>query len=197
MLVSAEEKHEEKHIEEEEKERARRTGVEGVLARKYPELYAELKELAERTGRSVLDLMASYTHWALELRRYSSIVTEEELKKVTPEALHAALKMILFFEERYIRLASYANIATATQVFEWLRTLYYPYPQATSQPQAVPIVPPPPQPDRVSQIINAVLRAIEMFSMGSEEVRRQLAREIAEELARVAGQGQKPSGEKK
>jgi hypothetical protein len=196
--MSAEERPEEKHIEEEEKERARRTGIEGVLARKYPELYAELKELAQRTGRSVLDLLASYTHWALELRKYSSIVTEEDLKKVTPEALHAALKLLLFFEERYIRLASYANIAVATQVLDYLKSLYYPYPQTPSQPQTVPIpVPPPPQPDRVSQIINAVLRAIEMFSMGSEEVRRQLAREIAEELMRIAGPGQKPSGEKK
>jgi len=53
--------------EQPEKETARRLGVEGVLARKYPELYQKLKDLSVKTGQSVLDLLASYTNWALEL----------------------------------------------------------------------------------------------------------------------------------
>ena len=180
--------------EERARERSQKTGVEGVIARKYPELYQKLKELASKTGQSVLDLLVAYTNWALELREYSTIVTEEDLKNVDAKSLYSALKMILFFEERYIRLASYMNIATAMQVLDYLRTLYYPQP-STTPTQTPTIIPPPPQPqpDRVSQVLNAVLRAIEMFSMGSEEVRRQLAREIAEELLKQA----QPNPEKK
>ncbi len=167
--------------------KSQKSGVEGVIARKYPELYQKLKELSTRTGQSVLDLLVAYTNWALELREYSTIITEEDLKNIDAKSLYSALKMILFFEERYIRLASYMNIATAMQVLEYLRTLYYPQ-QSTTTAQTPVIIPPsaPQQPDRVSQILNAVLRAIEMFSMGSDEVRRQLAREIADELLKQA-----------
>jgi hypothetical protein len=180
--------------EEKVRERSQKTGVEGVIARKYPELYQKLKDISQKTGQSVLDLLVAYTNWALELREYSTVVTEEDLKNIDAKSLYSALKMLLFFEERYIRLASYMNIATAMQVLDYLRTLYYPQPSTTTTSTPAIIPPPPqPQPDRVSQILNAVLRAIEMFSMGSEEVRRQLAREIAEELLKQA----QPSPEKK
>jgi len=174
--------------EQPEKETARRLGVEGVLARKYPELYQKLKDLSVKTGQSVLDLLASYTNWALELREYSTYVTDEDLKNVTPESLYSALKLLLFFEERYIRLASYVNISTATALLDYIKSLYYPIPQQASPSQPPPPLPPipPSQPDRFTRLMDAILRAIEMFSMGSEDVRRKLAYDIAQELIKLS-----------
>jgi len=183
--------------EQPEKETARRLGVEGVLARKYPELYQKLKELSAKTGQSVLDLLASYTNWALELREYSTYVTDEDLKNVTPESLYSALKLLLFFEERYIRLASYVNISTATAILDYVKSLYYPIQTQTSPSQPPPPIPmiPPSQPDRFTKLMDAILRAIEIFSMGSEDVRRRLAYDIAQELIRLSQP--QPQGEKK
>jgi hypothetical protein len=173
---------------EQEKETARRLGVEGVLARKYPELYQKLKDLSVKTGQSVLDLLASYTNWALELREYSTYVTDEDLKNVTPESLYSALKLLLFFEERYIRLASYVNISTATAILDYVKSLYYPVSTQSSPSQPPPPLPPipPSQPDRFTKLMDAILRAIEMFSMGSEDVRRRLAYDIAQELIKLS-----------
>jgi hypothetical protein len=183
--------------ETQEKETARRLGVEGVLARKYPELYQKLKDLSVKTGQSVLDLLASYTNWALELREYSTYVTDEDLKNVTPQSLYSALKLLLFFEERYIRLASYVNISTATAILDYVKSLYYPV-----QVQSSPSQPPPPLPlipqqqsDRFTRLMDAILRAIEMLSMGSEDVRRRLAYDIAQELIKLSQP--QPQGEKK
>jgi hypothetical protein len=183
--------------EAQEKETARRLGVEGVLARKYPELYQKLKDLSVKTGQSVLDLLASYTNWALELREYSTYVTDEDLKNVTPESLYSALKLLLFFEERYIRLASYVNISTATAILDYVKSLYYPISTQSSPSQPPPPLPPipPSQPDRFTKLMDAVLRAIEMFSMGSEDVRRRLAYDIAQELIKLSQP--QPQGEKK
>jgi len=182
--------------EQPERETARRLGVEGVFARKYPELYRRLKDLAEKTGQSFIDLLASYTNWALELREYSTYITEEDLKNVTPQSLYAALKMLLFFEERYIRLASYVNISTATAILDYVKSLYYQFPTQTSPSQPPPPIPiiPPSQPDRFTRLMDAILRAIEMFSMGSEDMRRKLANDIAQELIRLSqpqSQGEK------
>jgi len=183
--------------EQPERETARRLGVEGVLARKYPELYQRLKDLSVKTGQSVLDLLASYTNWALELREYSTYVTEEDLKNITPQSLYAALKLLLFFEERYIRLASYVNISTATAILDYVKSLYYPIQVQSSPSQPPPPIPiiPPSQPDRFTKLMDAIVRAIEMFSMGSEDVRRKLANDIAQELIRLSQP--QPQGEKK
>jgi hypothetical protein len=178
-----------------EEQKKTKSGIEVALAKKYPELYAKLKDLSERTGKSILDLMASYTNWAIELREYATFVTEADLKNITPEALYSALKLLMFFEERYIRLISYINVAQAEAVINTMFRLFYPmYTSQQSTAPATPFTPPPPpQPDRVSRLMDAILRAIEMFSMGQEDVRRQLAREIAEELLRLSQPSQSSS----
>jgi len=95
---------------------------------------------------------------------------------------------LLFFEERYIRLASYVNISTATAILDYVKSLYYPIPTQASPSQPPPPLPPipPSQPDRFTKLMDAILRAIEMFSMGSEDVRRRLAYDIAQELIKLS-----------
>jgi hypothetical protein len=185
-------------MSEEKKELAREKGVEGVIAKKYPQLYERLKTLSEQTGQSVIDLMASYTNWALEIREFSTLVTPEDLTKITPEALYSALKLLLFFEERYIRLASYVNVSQGLAVFDALRQLLLSTQVAQQQSQQpLPSLLIPPQPSTVDRLINSIVRAIEMFSMGREEVRRELAKSIAEELIRMSQQpSQQPAQQK-
>ena len=182
-------------MSEEEKREFRERGAEGVIARKYPQLYEKLKEISERTGQSILDLLASYTNWALEIREFSSMVTQEDLANITPESLYASLKLLMFFEERYIRLISYMNVANALAIFNALRELLtYSTTAATAQQTTAPLLPlVPPQPSRVERLIDAILRGIEMATLGSEGTRRQLAREIAEEIVKLASQQQTPS----
>ena len=174
--------------EEKHREIAQVKGIEGVLAKKYPELYERLKAVAERTGQSLLDLIASYTNWAMELREFSTLVTPEDLKNITPESLYSALKMIMFFEERYIRLVSYINVSQALAIFDALRQLllYQTVPSTqgqTTQP-ILPLV--PPQPSKIDRLIDAVLKGIELFSMGREDVRKQIAEEVARKLLELA-----------
>jgi hypothetical protein len=175
--------------EEAKKELAREKGVEGVIAKKYPQLYERLRTLSEQTGQSVIDLLASYTNWALEIREFSTLVTPEDLHEITPKALYSALKLLLFFEERYIRLASYVNVSQGLAVFDALRQLLLSTQVAQQQSTQQPLLPlVPPQPSTVDRLINSIVKAIEMFSMGREEVRRELARSIAEELIRMSQQ---------
>jgi len=175
-------------MSEEKKELAREKGVEGVIAKKYPQLYERLKTLSEQTGQSIIDLLASYTNWALEIREFSTLVTPEDLMKITPEALYSALKLLLFFEERYIRLASYVNVSQGLAVFDALRQLLLSTQVTQQQSAQQPLLPLVPQPSTVDRLVSAIVRAIEMFSMGREEVRRELARSIAEELIRMSQQ---------
>jgi hypothetical protein len=180
--------------EEKKTELAREKGVEGVLAKKYPDLYERLKQISEQTGQSILDLIASYTNWALEIREFSTLVTPEDLKRINSEALYSALKLLLFFEERYIRMASYVNVSQALAIFDALRQLYIATAPMQTQQQQQPIIPfVPPQPSTIDRFINAVVRAIEIFSMGREEVRRTLAKEIAEELIKISQTQSQPS----
>jgi len=176
-------------MSEEEKREFRERGIEGVVARKYPQLYEKLKDISERTGQSVLDLMASYTNWAIEVREFSTMVTHEDLANVTPESLFASLKLLLFFEERYIRLISYMNVANALAIFNALRELLTYSTTTTTQQAPSPILPlVPQQPSRLERLLDAIIKGIEMATLGSGEIRRQLAREIAEEIVRLASQ---------
>jgi len=174
--------------EEEKKELAQVKGIEGVFAKKYPELYERLKAVSQQTGQSVLDLLASYTNWAMEIREFSTFVTPEDLKRISPEALYSALKLMMFFEERYVRLASYVNVSQALAIFDALRQLLIYQTATTQQGQpAQPLIPlMPPQPSRIDRLIDAILRGIEMFAMGREDVRKQIAEEVAKKLIELA-----------
>ena len=181
--MSEEEAREEKH-----REISQIKGIEGVFAKRYPELYEKLKIVSQQTGQSLLDLIASYTNWAIELRQFSTLVTPEDLKHITPEALYSALKMIMFFEERYIRLVSYINVSQALAIFDALRQLllYQTVPTTQGQPSQ-PLLPlMPPQPSKIDRLIDAIIKGIEVFSMGREDVRRQIAEEVAKRLIELA-----------
>lgn len=163
------------------RERAQEKGVEGVIARKYPDLYERVKEVAEVTGESVLDIIYKYAKWALEVQKFSSVLTMEDLKNVSPEALLAAMKMLLFFEQQYFKAIAYANLAQAVQLVQTWQQLFTPYTTGGKE-----VIPQPPPPSTVERWVNAILRAIELFTMGREEVRRSLAKEVATELAKLA-----------
>lgn len=174
--------------EEEKKELAQVKGIEGVFAKKYPELYERLKAVSQQTGQSVLDLLASYTNWAMEIREFSTLVTPEDLKRISPEALYSALKLMMFFEERYVRLASYVNVSQALAIFDALRQLLIYQTATTQQGQpSQPLIPlMSPQPSRIDHLIDAILRGIEMFTMDREDVRKQIAEEVAKKLIELA-----------
>lgn len=169
-------------------------GIEGVLARRYPQVYERLKALSEQTGQSILDLLVSYTNWALDIREYGSYITEQELKKITPEALYTALRFLMFFEDRYIRLASYVNVSNALAIFDAIRQLLVQSTVSTSQQQTTQVLPIiPPQPSTVDRFVNAIIKAIDMFSMGRSELRKELAKDIASELIKLSQQQQQTS----
>lgn len=171
------------NVKEEARSKAQEKGIEGFLKRYNPVLYEKLKALSEQTGSSIPELLSNYTEWALEIREYSTLITKEDLKNITPEALYSALKFILFFEERYIRTMSYISISNALAILDVINRL-------AQQQQVPPVIPTPPQPqpqpDRFSKLVDAVIRGIEAFQQSQEVQRKLLANEIATSIVRKA-----------
>jgi hypothetical protein len=175
------------------KELAREKGIEGVFAKRYPELYERLKQIAEQTNQSIVDLIASYTNWALELREFSSVLTKEDLRNITPDSLYSAMKLLLFLEERYLRIAGYINwnsLIALIDVFNRMALAYQTSSSQSSPSPIIPFIPSQPEPDRSNRLLEMVLKTLEYFSMGREDVRKQLAKEVARELFKMAGGGE-------
>jgi hypothetical protein len=172
------------------KEIAREKGIEGVFAKRYPELYERLKQIAEQTNQSVIDLIASYTNWALELREFSGVLTKEDLKNITADSLYSAMKLLLFLEERYLRIAGYISWNNLIALLDVFNRMYMAYSGSQSQTPPAPILPlPSPQQeaDKTGKLFDVILKTLEYFSMGREDVRKALAKEVAKELFKMAG----------
>jgi len=170
--------------EEEVKARVRsRLDVLSSIAKKYPSLAEKIKKMAEETGMSVEEIIASYLNWAIEVREFSTYVTEADLKKVTPEALTSALKLMMFMEQQYFKVLAYANLAQAIQLYNIIASAVRGY-----VPSETGIQLPPPSPSTVEKVINSIMRAIELFTLGRPEVREELAKEVAKELLKLSQQ---------
>jgi len=184
-------------IKEQARARAAERGIEALLARKYPELYKQLREIAEESGVSVFDLMASLSQWAVEVRTAQRTITKEDLKNVTPEALNAALKLVLFYQEQYYKVQAYANVAAVQALYNIAEGILAGRLAAMRSEEgrtAIPLL--PPSPGTVERIANAVLRAIELFTLGKPEVSEQIATAVAKKLIELSQQGgqQAPGG---
>jgi hypothetical protein len=176
-------------IREKARERAAVKGVEGVLARRYPELYKALREMAEETGQDVLDLFASLANWAFEVRKYSTVITKEDLKNITPEALHAAMKFVLFYQEQYYKVQAYANVAALQSIYSMVEGLLQARLAQVSGREGAVVLPPIPSPSTVERIAQSILRAIELFTIGKPEVTEQLATAVARKLIEMSQGG--------
>ena len=172
-------------LNEEVKERVRlKRTILDSLARKYPALAEKLKKISEETDTPIDEVIASYLNWALELKEFSTLITESDLKKITPESLVSALKLMMFMEQQYFKVLAYANLAQGIQLYNTI---------VQAIRGAVPetgggITIPPPTPSTVDRWVNAILRAIELFTLGRPEVREQLAKEVAQQLLKLSQQ---------
>jgi len=170
--------------EEEVKARVRsRLDVLSSIAKKYPALADKLKRMAEETGTPIDELIASYLNWAIEVREFSTYVTEADLKKVTPEALTSALKLMMFMEQQYFKVLAYANLAQGIQLYNIIASA-----MRGIAPAEAGIQLPPPSPSTVEKVVNSIMRAIELFTLGRPEVRQELAKEVARELLKLSQQ---------
>jgi len=167
---------------EEIKTRARaRVDILSAIAKKYPSLAKKIKKMSEDTGMSVEEIIASYLNWAVEVREFSTFVTEADLKKVTPEALTSALKLMMFMEQQYFKVLAYANLAQGIQLYNIIASV-----ARGVAPSEVGIQLPPPSPSTVERLVNSILRAVELFTLGRPEVRQELAKEVAKELLKLS-----------
>lgn len=180
-----------------EKKEKRERPINAVIARRYPELYEKLSQL----GGDVLDRMAELAEWALNVKEYSMVVTPQELSKITPEALNVALKFVLFYHDQYLRLASSVNTQAISNIYalvaNMLSTLSQYYQglpsQQIAQSSTQPQIPTPipryyyPGVDQ-TKAIETIMRVLELFTMGREDIRKQLAKDIALELLNLSKQ---------
>lgn len=183
------------------KKEKRERSTNAVIARRYPELYEKLSQL----GGDVLDRMAELAQWALNVKEYSMVVTPQELSKITPEALNVALKFVLFYHDQYLRLASSVNTQAISNIYalvaNMLSTLSQYYQglpsqqiaQTATQPSTQPQIPTPipryyyPGVDQ-TKVIETIMGVLELFTMGREDIRKQLAKDIALELLNLSKQ---------
>jgi hypothetical protein len=183
------EEHATEEIREKAREKAALKGVEGVLARRYPELYRALKEMAVETGQDVLDVFASLANWAFEVRKYSTVITKDDLKNITPESLHAAMKFLLFYQEQYYKTQAYANVAAVQSIYSIVEGLLQARLAQASGREGAVILPPIPSPSTVERISQSILRAIELFTIGKPEITEQLATAVARKLIEMSQSG--------
>lgn len=177
------------------RERAAVKGVEGVIARRYPELYNNLKKFAEETGQDVLDVIATFAQWAYEVKKYSPIITKEDLKNITPESLYAALKFVKFYMEEFYRAQSYANVAAVQAIYQIVEAIISGRLAQMRQEETGfrLIAPAPPSPSTIESLARTVLRAIELFTLGRPEVQEELATKVASKIMELATKGSSAS----
>jgi len=169
-------------VKDEVKARARaKVDILSAIGKKYPSLAEKLKKIAEDTGMPVEEVVASYLNWAVEVREFSTYVTEADLKKVTPEALTSALKLMMFMEQQYFKVLAYANLAQGIQLYNIIASA-----MRGVAPAEAGIQLPPPSPSTVEKLVNSILRAVELFTLGRPEIRQELAKEVAKELVRLS-----------
>lgn len=164
--VSEKQEKQEKQIDFQEK------GVEGVIRRKAPELYEYLKTVSSQTGESIIDLLINYTNALLQAQRYSSIITEADLKKVTPESLYSSIKLVMWLDEMYSRRRLTDHLGQLLQTLETMiriQQMIY-YPQSSSQTSQAPLPPPPPinWQQKLSQLVEAITEGIRLFTRLSQ-----------------------------
>lgn len=195
-----------------EKEMARREklrlkGIEGWLAREYPEFYAELKMEADRAGIDVPELLVRYANWAKEIKKAGSVINPEEFKKVDGYTLYIAGKIWSMLALDYFKAMAYSQLGALVQLYQMFETerakayqqAYMAMTGAQQQGQAQPPpgpMPPIPMPQsNLERIARAIAQGIEIFATGA---RRETLEEIAyraskRALAELMAQAQQQS----
>lgn len=175
--------------EEVVREKARETGIEGYIARKDPELYEFLKTEAKASGLAFTEYILGLLKWAYEIRTYTSFITKQDLENIKPECLYSALRFLQFFEKQYFNILAYAQVSAVTQIYTIVEQIMAMRRMETPRPTETGLPPlPPPTPSTVQRIVDAILRAIEMFTVGRPDVSSEIARKVAQELIRLTSQ---------
>lgn len=144
-------------------------GVEGVIRRKYPEFYEYLRSIASESGQNILDLIVSYAYKFLEAQRFSTIITEADLQKITPQSLYASIKLVMWLDEMYSKRRLTEALGQLLQTLETMiriqQMIYYPQSSSSQGTQVAPVPPPPINwQQKVSQLLDAIVEGIRLFS---------------------------------
>lgn len=165
----------------------KKKSLEDIITRDT-ELMRKLEELAFINNMSVEEVVYNILKQAIEKREEETTLTERDFKNITPEALYSAFKLLNAIESRYIRVLSYVNVSNAVSIIQLIYDIYNRYYQVLQQSQTQTPPPPPllPPPQPQSQnMLSSLFKAIELFTLGREDVRKTLARDIAIELVNI------------
>jgi len=90
---------------------AQEKGVEGWIKKAYPELYEVFKREAEASGRKIIDVIMEHANYGLSVKRYQGLISEEDLKDITPKSLYASIKLLNWASQQYFTTLAYANVS--------------------------------------------------------------------------------------
>ncbi|MCD6418482.1 hypothetical protein J7M00_06850 [bacterium] len=156
------------------KELAQVKGIEGYIKKKMPDIYEELKAVADKQGEPLINILVKYAQYGLGVQKYQKVITPDDLEGVDPKAIYIAIKLLNWASQQYFTTLAYANVSSLQALHQMLMNMMNWYammaqPSEGEEGKAVtmPMVPMPMAPkqtDKFEKFMEMVTEGIRAFN---------------------------------